>query len=193
MPPTALPKKMLLVQAQAYRQQYGFNAIYLLPVNLYGPHDNFDLKTSHVIPALIHKCVIARDQGLDRVEVWGTGNASREFLYVEDAAEGIVMAAVHYDDQKPVNIGSGQEISIRALCWMVAHAVGYKGKFVWNEDKPDGQPRRKLDTTRAREYFGFQAKTPLLEGLRHTVRWYEENMRPRIQPTKPVASLTKTL
>lgn len=170
--PYGLAKKMLLVQAQAYRQQYGYNAIYLLPVNLYGPRDNFDLQTSHVIPALIRKCVEAQARGDDQIEVWGTGAPTREFLYAEDAAEGILLAAERYDGEEPVNLGSGQEISIKALVEMIAKLTGFEGKVVWNADKPDGQPRRALDIQRANEYFGFKAQTPFEEGLRQTIAWY---------------------
>ncbi len=172
--PYGLAKKMLLVQAQAYRQQYGVNAITLLPVNLYGPHDNFDLQSSHVIPALIRKVLDARDAGRDSVEAWGTGRASREFLFVRDAARGIVMAADRYDDPDPVNLGAGQEITIRDLAERIAEHCRYSGQFRWNESQPDGQPRRCLDTTRAREKFGFQAATSLDDGLRETIRWYED-------------------
>jgi nucleoside-diphosphate-sugar epimerase len=172
--PYGLAKKMLLVQAQAYRQQYGINAVTLLPVNLYGPHDNFDLQSSHVIPALIRKVLDARDAGLDSVEAWGTGRASREFLYVRDAARGIVMAADRYDEPDPVNLGAGQEITIRELSERIAELCSYHGHFQWNKNQPDGQPRRCLDTTRARDKFGFQATTSLNDGLRETIRWYEE-------------------
>ena len=170
--PYGLAKKMLLVQSQAYRQQYGFNAIFLLPVNLYGPGDNFDLETSHVIPALIRKCVEAKEQGADRVEVWGSGGASREFLYVEDAAEGILLAADRYDGAEPVNLGAGFEIKIKDLAALVARLVGFTGAMVYDRSKPDGQPRRCLDTTRAREKFGFVARTPFEEGLQRTIDWY---------------------
>ena len=167
-----LAKKMLLVQSQAYRDQYGFNSIYLLPVNLYGPGDNFDPKSSHVIPALIRKCVEAVDRGADRVEVWGDGSATREFLYVEDAAEAIVLAAERYNSSDPVNIGSGNEISIKDLVGKVAAAVGFTGRIVWDATKPNGQPRRRLDTQRAAERFGFRATTGFDEGLQRTVEWY---------------------
>jgi GDP-L-fucose synthase len=163
---------MLLVQSQAYRQQYGFNSIFLLPVNLYGPGDNFDPKTSHVIPALIKKCVEAAEAGLDEVVVWGTGSATREFLYVEDAAEAIVLAAERYDGAEPVNVGAGQEISIRDLVGLIAKLTGFGGKIVWDASKPDGQPRRMLDTSRATTAFGFVAKTPFEDGLRKTIEWY---------------------
>ncbi len=170
--PYGIAKKMLLVQGQSYRQQYAFNAIYLLPVNLYGPGDNFDPTSSHVIPALIKKCVDALERGDDAIEAWGTGSASREFLYVEDAARGIVMAAEAYDKPEPVNLGSGMEISIKALLELIAELTGFKGRIVWDATKPDGQPRRCLDTSRARQEFGFVAQTDFREGLRRTVDWY---------------------
>lgn len=170
--PYGLAKKMLLVQAQAYRQQYGFNAIYLLPVNLYGPGDNFDPANSHVIPALIKKFVDAKENGVDAVAVWGTGRATREFLYVQDAAEGIILAAEYYDGPEPVNLGSGTEISIRELAELIAKIVGFDGKILFDPSKPDGQPRRRLDTSRAEEWFGFRARTPLHQGLRRTIEWY---------------------
>lgn len=170
--PYGLAKKMLLVQAQAYRQQYGFNAIFLLPVNLYGPRDNFDPASSHVIPALIRKCVEAVDAGADSIEVWGTGRASREFLYVADCAEGIVRASERYDGSEPVNLGVGAEISIRDLVTLIAELTGFRGRIVWNADKPDGQPRRCLDTTRARDAFGFTAGISFRDGLRRTIDWY---------------------
>ena len=171
--PYGLAKKMLLVQSAAYRQQYDFNSIFLLPVNLYGPRDNFDLKTSHVIPALIRKCVEARERGDDHIVVWGDGSPTREFLYVEDCAEGILLAVERYDASDPVNLGSGQEISIRHLAFLVARVTGFTGEIVWDTSKPNGQPRRCLDTTWALELFGFQAKMPFEEGLAQTVRWYE--------------------
>jgi GDP-L-fucose synthase len=170
--PYGLAKKMLLVQGQAYRQQYGFNAIYLLPVNLYGPRDNFNPASSHVIPALIKKCVDAVHAGASSIEVWGTGQATREFLYVEDAAEAIVLAAERYDGSEPVNIGAGFEISIRELVHQIAQATGFKGAITWDHTKPDGQPRRSLDTSRAERFFGFKAHTSFEEGLRKTVEWY---------------------
>lgn len=173
--PYGLAKKMLLVQAQAYRQQYGFNAIYLLPVNLYGPRDNFDLETSHVIPALIRKCIEAQEQGLPEVVVWGDGSPTREFLYVEDAAEGIVLATEKYNGPEPVNLGSGMEIRIRDLAEMIRRLTGFKGRLVWDTSRPNGQPRRALDTTRAERYFGFKAQTPFEEGLKRTIAWYREN------------------
>jgi GDP-L-fucose synthase len=172
--PYGLAKKMLLVQGQAYRQQYGFNVIHLIPVNLYGPGDNFDPASSHVIPALIKKCIDARDRGDDHIEVWGTGSASREFLYVDDAAEGIVLAAERYDGAEPVNLGVGREITIRDLVELIVDLTGFKGEIRWDTSKPDGQPRRALDTTRARERFGFSAQTSFDAGLRRTVAWYEE-------------------
>jgi GDP-L-fucose synthase len=170
--PYGLAKKMLLVQAQAYRQQYRFNAIYLLPVNLYGPGDNFDPAGSHVIPALIKKFVEAKQCGADAVEVWGTGRATREFLYVADAAEGIALATERYDGPEPVNLGSGVEISIRELAELIATIVGFEGQIVFDASKPDGQPRRRLDTSRAEAWFGFRARTPFHQGLRRTVEWY---------------------
>jgi GDP-L-fucose synthase len=170
--PYGLAKKMQLVQAQAYRQQYGFNAIFLLPVNLYGPRDNFDLESSHVIPALIRKFIEAQESGADEVEVWGDGSPTREFLYVEDAAEGILLATEKYDGAEPVNLGSGYEISIKDLAELIQQLTGYQGRLVWNTSKPNGQPRRALDTTRAEQYFGFRATVPFEEGLRRTIDWY---------------------
>ena len=170
--PYGLAKKMLMVQAQAYREEYGFNAITLLPVNLYGPGDNFDPGSSHVIPALIRKFVDARLRRAPAVTAWGTGRASREFLYVEDAAEGIVLAAERYDDGDPVNLGAGCEISIAELAKTIARHCGYAGEIVWDTTQPDGQPRRMLDTSRARERFGFEARTGFEEGLRRTIDWY---------------------
>ncbi len=170
--PYGLAKKMMLVQAQSYRQQYGFNAIYLLPVNLYGPGDNFNPESSHVIPALIKKVFEAKQTGKTKVEVWGTGSATREFLYVEDAAEAIVAAAIQYDKAEPVNIGSGSEISIKELVGVIKQLVGYEGEVVWDTTKPDGQPRRMLDITRARQEFGFIAKTDFQTGLKNTIEWY---------------------
>ena len=172
--PYGLAKKMLLVQGQAYRDQYGFDAIYLLPTNLYGPGDNFDPASSHVIPALIRKFTEAKARRDPQVSAWGTGSATREFLYVDDAAEGIVLATEHYEKPDPVNIGSGFEISIKNLTEMIAGIVGYDGEVVWDHTKPDGQPRRALDTSRARNEFGFQATTGFREGLERTVRWYEQ-------------------
>lgn len=167
-----LAKKMLLVQAQAYREQYGFNAITLMPVNLYGPGDNFDLETSHVIPALIRKAIDARDAGLAHIDVWGTGGASREFLYVKDAARGIVQAAEVYDKPEPVNLGSGMEISIRVLARLICELCGFGGEIRWDASRPDGQPRRCLDVTRARRELGWEATTALREGLRESIDWY---------------------
>ena len=171
--PYGLAKKMLLVQAQAYRQQYGFNAIFLLPVNLFGPRDNFDPASSHVIPALIRKCIEARQQGEQEIIVWGDGSPTREFLYVENAAEGILRAAESYDGADPVNLGSGTEISIKDLAEMIAHLTGYTGKLVWDTSKPNGQPRRGLDVSRAETLFGFHAGTPFEDGLRRTIEWYQ--------------------
>jgi GDP-L-fucose synthase len=170
--PYGLAKKMLLVQSQAYRQQYGFHSIFLLPVNLYGPGDNFDPASSHVIPALIRKVVEAKRDGRDELEVWGTGRATREFLYVEDCAEAIVLAAERYDGGEPVNIGAGFEISIKDLAELIVKLAGFKGKLRWDASKPDGQPRRCLDTSRATREFGFKARTPFEEGLRKTIEWY---------------------
>ncbi len=171
--PYGLAKKMLLVQAQAYRRQYGFHAIYLLPVNLYGPGDNFSPDTSHVIPALIKKCVDGQRTGAAFIEVWGTGNATREFLYVADAARGIVLAAEQYDKPDPVNLGADFEISIRDLVTLVVELTGFKGSVKWEAARPDGQPRRRLDVARARKEFGFAASEPFREGLRKTIAWYE--------------------
>ena len=175
--PYGLAKKMLLVQAQAYRQQYGYNTIYLMPVNLYGPRDNFDLASSHVIPALIRKALEAQARGDKELPVWGDGSPTREFLYVEDAAEGILAAAEKYDGSEPVNLGSGNEISIKDLAGLIVRHAGFKGNLVWQTDKPNGQPRRAMDVTRAREYFGWTAKVPFEEGIRNTVEWYKENRK----------------
>jgi GDP-L-fucose synthase len=172
--PYGIAKKALLVQAQAYRMQYGFNAIFLLPTNLYGPRDNFDPEDSHVIPALIRKCVEAVISGNNEIIVWGSGNPSREFLYVEDCAEGILLATESYDGAAPVNLGSGSEIGIRVLAELIAEECGFTGSFRWDPTQPDGQPRRSLDTTRARQ-FGFEARTSFREGLRKAVTWYREN------------------
>ncbi len=172
--PYGLAKKMLLVQAQAYRAQYGFNAIYLLPVNLYGPRDNFDPKASHVIPALIKKAVDAKESRAPYLQVWGTGSATREFLYAEDAAEGIVLATEKYNKKDPVNLGSGEEISIRDLTQLICRMVGYPGEIRWDSTKPDGQPRRRLDTGRAFQEFGFKARTPFSTGLEKTLNSYFE-------------------
>jgi len=174
--PYGLAKKMLLVQAQAYRQQYGFNVIYLLPVNLYGPGDNFDLNSSHVIPALIRKIGEAKKAERDSVIVWGTGKASREFLYVSDAAEGIALAAERYNESDPVNLGSGMEITIKDLVNLIAELMEFKGKIEWDHTKPDGQPRRCLDVTKAKEEFGFEARTDFREGLKKTIEWYYTNI-----------------
>jgi GDP-L-fucose synthase len=171
--PYGLAKKMLLVQGQAYRQQYGFNVIHLIPVNLYGPGDNFDPASSHVIPALIKKCVDAREAGEPFIEVWGTGAASREFIYVDDAAEGILLAAEKFDGPEPINLGVGSEITIRELAELIVELTGYNGAIRWDTSKPDGQPRRALDTSRAREAFGFTSHTPFAAGLGTTIRWYE--------------------
>jgi GDP-L-fucose synthase len=173
--PYGLAKKMLLVQAQAYREQYGFNAIYLLPVNLYGPHDNFNLETSHVIPALIRKMVEAQQRGDATVTLWGDGSPTREFFYAGDAARGIIMAAERYNDSEPVNLGAGMEISIKDLAEMVARLTGFEGQIVWDTSKPNGQPRRGLDVSRAKAYFGFQAEMPFEEGLRRTIAWFKDN------------------
>jgi GDP-L-fucose synthase len=173
--PYGLAKKMMLVQSQAYRQQYGFNSIFLLPVNLYGPGDNFNLETSHVIPALIRKCVEAKRRGADFIEVWGSGKPSREFLYVEDCAEAIVKAAASYNESAPVNLGNGREVIIKDLVETIARLTAFEGEIRWQPDRPDGQPRRQLDTTRAFEKFGFRARTSLEDGLRKTIEWYEAN------------------
>ncbi|MDH7487339.1 MAG: GDP-L-fucose synthase [Anaerolineae bacterium] len=174
--PYGLAKKMLLVQSQAYRQQYGFNSIFLLPVNMYGPGDNFDLESSHVIPALIRKCVEAKMRGDDQVVVWGTGTPTRGFLYVEDAAEGILLASERYNESDPVNLGSDMEISIRDLVHLIARLAGFEGQIVWDTSKPDGQPRRALDTSKAWQLFGFRAQTPFEEGLRRTIEWYRRSL-----------------
>ena len=175
--PYGLAKKMLLVQSQAYRQQYGFNSVVLFPVNLYGPRDNFDLESSHVIPALIRKCLEARDAGQRTLEVWGDGSASREFLHARDAADGILAAAEKYDSSDPVNLGAGFEIKIRDLVPLVARACGFTGKVAWDPTKPNGQPRRMLDTSRAFERFGWKATINFEEGLRETVAWYESERK----------------
>jgi len=173
--PYGLAKKMLLVQSQAYREQYGFNSIFLLPVNLYGPGDNFNLRSSHVIPALIRKCIEAEEAGVKEIEVWGDGSPTREFLYVEDAAEGILLATEFYNESLPVNLGSGNEIAIKELAEKIASLSGFSGQLRWNTDKPNGQPRRGLDTTRAYEKFGFRANMTFDEGLANTIAWYREN------------------
>ena len=175
--PYGLAKKMLLVQAQAYRQQYGFNAIYLLPVNLYGPGDNFDPQSSHVIPALIKKCLDAIKNNDKEITVWGTGNPTREFLYVEDAAEGILLASERYNKRDPVNLGAGFEISIKDLVELIVKLTGFKGRILWDNTMPDGQPKRMLDVSKAEKEFGFRAKTDLKEGLKKTVEWYINNRK----------------
>jgi len=175
--PYGLAKKMLLVQAQAYREQYGFNAVYLLPVNLYGPRDNFNLESSHVIPALIRKCLEAKERNDEQVVLWGDGSPTREFLYAGDAAEGIMLAAERYNGSEPVNLGSGIEISIKNLAELVARGTGFGGQILWDTSKPNGQPRRALDTSRAEKYFGFKANVSFEEGLRQTIAWYRENRK----------------
>jgi len=185
--PYGLAKKMLLVQSQAYRQQYGFNSIFLLPVNLYGPRDNFDLQSSHVIPALIRKCIEARERGDGRIVVWGTGKPTREFLYVEDAAEGIVLAAERYNESDAVNLGSGMEISIKDLVHLIARLTGFKGEIAWDTSKPDGQPRRCMDTHKAERLFGFKAHTSFEEGLRKTIEFYRQNGQWRNANPEPQA------
>lgn len=170
--PYGLAKKMMLVQSQAYREQYGFNSIFLLPVNMYGPYDNFDLETSHVIPAIIRKCVEAKDMGEENILLWGSGEVTREFLYVEDAARGIILATERYDGSEPVNIGSGEEMSILQLAERIKELCGYTGDILWDSSRPAGQPRRKLDVRRAEAYFQFKATTSLPEGLQHTIDWY---------------------
>lgn len=173
--PYGLAKKMLLVQAQAYRQQYGFNAIYLLPVNLYGPRDNFNPASSHVVPALIRKAAEAQEKGEKEIIVWGDGSPTREFLFVEDAADGIVTAAEKYNGADPVNLGSGYEISIKDLAEMICRMTGFQGKLIWDTTKPNGQPRRGLDVSRAKEYFGWSAQVPFEEGMRRTIDWFKQN------------------
>ena len=173
--PYGLAKKMLLVQSQSYRQQYGYNSIYLMPVNLFGPRDNFDLETSHVIPALIRKTVEATERGDKEIPAWGDGSPTREFLYVEDAADGIVAAAEKYNDSEPVNLGSGYEISIKALVEMTAKMTGFTGEIVWQTDKPNGQPRRGLDVSRAKDYCGWSAQVLFEEGMRRTIEWFKAN------------------
>ena len=175
--PYGIAKKMLLVQAQAYRAQYGFNAIYLLPVNLYGPRDNFDLETSHVIPALIRKCVEASQEHRREIVLWGDGSPTREFLYVEDAAEALLLATERYDGAAPVNLGTGEEIAIRDLARLIAEEVGFTGKFLWDTSKPNGQPQRRLDTSRAKTHFGFEARHRLKEGIHKTVTWFLDHQR----------------
>lgn len=185
--PYGLAKKMLLVQSQAYRQQYGYNSIFLLPVNLYGPGDSFDLETSHVIPALIRKCLEAEAHGETEIVAWGDGSPTREFLYVEDAAEGILLASERYDDSDPVNLGSGNEISIKDLLMTIVRHTGYTGRIVWDTTKPNGQPRRALNTDRAFERFGFRAKTDFDEGLRKTIDWYRRSL-PQPTPADRISS-----
>ena len=183
--PYGLAKKMMLVQSQSYREQYGFNSVFLLPANLYGPFDNFDLETSHVIPALIRKCVEARRAGAPYIEAWGSGGVSREFLYVEDCAEGIFRAAALYDESDPVNLGNGREVMIRDLVELIAKLTGFEGEIRWQPSRPDGQPRRRLDVTRALEKFGFRARTTLEDGLRRTIDWYEgQNTEVRSQKSE---------
>jgi GDP-L-fucose synthase len=177
--PYGLAKKMMLVQSQAYRKQYGFNSIFLLPVNLYGPGDNFDPSSSHVIPALIKKCIDAIDTSAGKIDVWGTGSATREFFYVEDAAEAICLATEFYNKSEPVNIGAGMEISIKGITDLIVQITGFRGKIVWDKTKPDGQPRRMLNTDKAFQEFGFKAKTDLITGLSKTIEWYKNN---RIKP-----------
>jgi GDP-L-fucose synthase len=173
--PYGLAKKMMLVQSQAYRQQYGFNSIVLFPVNLYGPRDNFDLETSHVIPALIRKCAEAQEAGSSDIVLWGDGTPTREFLYVEDAAEGILLAAEEYNDSAPLNLGTGEEVTINSLATMVANELGYRGRITWDKTKPNGQPRRCLDVSRIKRAIGFEAKHSLREGLQKTIQWYLAN------------------
>lgn len=187
--PYGLAKKMMLVQSQSYREQYNFNSIFLLPANLYGPGDNFDLESSHVIPALIRKCIDAREARQPFVEAWGTGKASREFLYVSDCADGILRAAAAYDESEPVNIGSGREIQISELLQLIAQLTHFEGDIRWLSDKPDGQPRRSLDVSRAFEKFGFQARIALEEGLRRTIEWYEA--KAGTQPLAPSVTATR--
>ena len=181
--PYGLAKKMLLVQLQSYRQEFGFDGIYLMPVNLYGPHDNCDLEASHVIPAIIRKCLEARCRGEEKIVAWGTGSASREFLYVEDAAEGILLAAEHYDKPEPVNLGSGKEITIRELVYLIRELSGFEGEIEWDASKPDGQPRRCLDTSRAEREFGFKARTSIREGLSKTIGWYGTTVAAQLSNT----------
>ncbi len=179
--PYGLAKKMLLVQSQSYRQQYGFNSAYLMPVNLYGPEDNFDPESSHVIPALIKKCVEAKQRGDESIEVWGDGSPTREFLYVEDAASGILLGAEKLETSEPVNLGSHFEISIKELVEVIAELTGFTGKLIWDTSKPNGQPRRKLDTTRAKAWFGFEATTPFRDGLRRTIDWYVQHQQQTVR------------
>jgi GDP-L-fucose synthase len=173
--PYGLAKKMMLVQSQAYREQYGFNSIVLFPVNLYGPHDNFDLQTSHVIPALIRKCAEAQQEGRSEIVLWGDGTPTREFLYVEDAAEGILQATEQYNDSFPLNLGTGEEVTIKNLASMIVAELGYQGRIVWDTSKPNGQPRRCLDVSRIKQTIGFQARHSLRDGLKKTIRWFQAN------------------
>ena len=191
--PYALAKKMMLVQSQSYRDQYGFNSIFLLPANLYGPGDNFDLQTSHVIPALIRKCVEARDADQPFIQAWGTGQPSREFLYVGDCADGVVLAAAAYDESDPVNMGTGTEIQISDLARLIARLTGYHGEIHWQHDRPDGQPKRRLDVTRAFERFGFRAQMQLEDGLRRTIDWYEANRSNQVTQSAAEEGLQKPL
>jgi GDP-L-fucose synthase len=190
--PYGLAKKMLLVQAQAYRAQYNFNAIYLIPVNLYGPRDNFDLNSGHVIPALIRKCVEAKENNDKEIVLWGDGSPTREFLYVEDAAEAIVIAAERYDGGEPVNLGTGEEISISNLAQLIAGEVGFRGAIRWDTAKPNGQPRRRLDTSRAQQYFGFRARHSLREGVAKTITWYLADLCRADQSAVATSKLTHT-
>jgi len=183
--PYGLAKKMLLVQAQAYRQQYGFNTIFPLPVNLYGPRDNFDLETSHVIPALIRKCLEAKARRAEQVVLWGDGSPTREFLYVEDAAQGLLLATERYNGPQPFNLGSGREIQIKELAEMIARLTGYQGQIVWDTSQPNGQPRRALDTSRAEQFFGFRAQTDFETGLKRTIEWYQGETNFAAQPKLP--------
>jgi GDP-L-fucose synthase len=180
--PYGVAKKALLVGAQAYREQYGTSAVYLLPVNLYGPHDNFDLETSHVIPALIRKMVEAQERGDEQIVLWGDGSPTREFLYVDDCVEALWLTAQRYDGAEPVNVGSGEEIAIRDLAALTAELTGYKGEIVWDASRPNGQPRRRLDVSRAEELFGFRARTPLQEGLERTIAWYRAQAPSAVRP-----------
>jgi GDP-L-fucose synthase len=180
--PYGLAKKMLLVQSDAYRREFGFDAVNVMLVNLYGPGDNFDPETSHVIPALVRKCVEAAEQGAPEVEIWGSGQATREFLYVEDAAEAIVLALEKLPDSEPVNLGAGREISIRELAGQIAQLTGFRGRLAWDPTRPDGQPRRCLDTSRAKRVLGWSARTPFDEGLRRTIAWYRESRAPAARP-----------
>jgi GDP-L-fucose synthase len=187
--PYGVAKKALLVMLQAYREQYGLHSAYLMPVNLYGPGDNFDLESSHVIPALIRKCEEARIAGRDEVVCWGTGSASREFLYVDDCADAIVTATKRYDDAQPINIGAHREITIRELTETIARLTGFEGELAWDSSKPDGQPRRCLDTTRATELLGFTASTPLEDGLRQTIAWYREHVAATAGQARPGSTI----